>query len=91
MRDRDAGAARPFALSQSHRSILQGIESGQERLFYETEAVREQWTAQELQRYYDYDLFGRYAISCDKDALMKTVGRENSPPIPVGRNGGTGN
>ena len=73
MRDRDAAAAQPFALSEAHCSILLGIESGQERIFYENEAIRQQWTAQELQSYYDYDLFGRYAISCDKDALMRTV------------------
>jgi len=75
MQDRDAAAAQPFTLSESHCSILSGIESGQERLFYENEAIRQQWTAQELQRYYDYDLFGRYSISCDKDALMRTVGK----------------
>ena len=73
MRYRDAAESLPFTLNESHYLILSRIESEQERHFYENEAMRQQWTFQQLQRYYDYDLFGRYAISCDKDALMKTV------------------
>ena len=73
MRDRDAAGSQSFSLSESHHSVLSRIASEQERHFYENEAIRQQWTFQQLQRYYDYDLFGRYAISCDKDALMKTV------------------
>jgi len=72
-REKAAAGSQLFSLNESHHLILSHIESEQERDFYENEAIRQQWTVQQLQRYYDYDLFGRYAISCDKEALMKTV------------------
>ena len=75
MPDMDSAGSLPFTLGESHYLILSSIECEQERHFYESEAMRQQWTVQQLQRFYDYDLFGRYAISCDKDALMKTAGR----------------
>ena len=73
MRDQDAAESLPFTLNETHYLILSRIESEQERNFYESETVRQQWSAEQLQRFYDYDLFGRYAISCDKDALMNTA------------------
>jgi predicted nuclease of restriction endonuclease-like (RecB) superfamily len=62
-----------FALDESHHMILDRIENEQERRFYETEAIKQQWDSAHLQWLYDYGLFDRYAISCDKDALMKTA------------------
>ena len=78
MRDKDAAGLHPFLLNNSHHLILSRIESEQERSFYENEAIRQQWTVEQLQRFYDYDLFGRYAISCDKDALMRTARTEKT-------------
>ena len=61
-----------FALSESHYLILNSIENEQERHFYESEAIKQQWDCAHLQRQYDNSLYERYAISCNKDALMKT-------------------
>ena len=61
-----------FTLSEAHNLILDRIENEQERLFYETEVIKQQWDHVHLQRQYDNSLYERYAISCDKDALMKT-------------------
>jgi len=61
-----------FTLSQAHYSLLNRIENEQERRFYETEAIKQEWDHTHLQRQYDNSLYERYAISCDKDALMKT-------------------
>ena len=64
-------------LTPSHNQILMQIEDEKERLFYETEAIRQEWTLQQLQRYYGDGLYERYAVSCDKDALMNlSAGRK---------------
>jgi len=56
-------------LTPSHNQILMQIED-EERLFYETEATSRKWTPRQLQRHYDDGLYERYAVSCDKNALL---------------------
>ena len=64
---------RASTLSSAHNELLMSIENEQERSFYETEAINQRWDFDHLQRQYDNSLYERYAISCDKDALMKTA------------------
>ena len=61
----------PFKLSWSHYLILMRIKNDQERLFYEIEAVKQQWGYRRLQREYGSSLYERLALSRDKDAVMK--------------------
>ena len=73
MENTRANDAQSFILSSAHHKILDLIENDQERKFYETETIEQQWDCEHLQRQYDNSLFERYAISCDKNALMKTA------------------
>ena len=59
-----------MAPDPSYHQILMQIEDEKERIFYETEATRRQWTLQQLQRHYNDGLYERYAVSCDKNALL---------------------
>ena len=61
----------PFQLSWTHYLILMRIKNEQERRFYETEAVNQQWDYRRLQREYNSSLYERLALSRDKDAVMR--------------------
>lgn len=61
----------PFALSWTHYIHLLKIENDDERIFYEIEAVRGNWSVRELQRQFNSSLFERLALSKDKKAIKE--------------------
>jgi len=61
----------PFNLSWSHYLILMRIKNEAERRFYETEAAKQQWTYQWLQRQYGSSLYERLALSRNKDEVFR--------------------
>lgn len=58
--------SRPFFLSWSHYLKLMRIENEEERLFYEIEAAKNDWSLAELKRQCDSALYERLALSTDK-------------------------
>lgn len=57
---------RTFFLSWSHYLKLMRIENEDERLFYEIEAAKNDWSLAELKRQCDSALYERLALSTDK-------------------------
>ncbi len=62
-------SAPDFKLSWSHYVFLMRIDNIDERNFYETEAVKENWSLRELKRQFNAALFERLALSRDKQAI----------------------
>jgi predicted nuclease of restriction endonuclease-like (RecB) superfamily len=58
-------------LSFSHFVELIKVESGMKRVFYETEAMVNNWSVRELQRAMDGMLFERTGLSKDKEAVLE--------------------
>ncbi len=63
--------SRKFTLSWSHYVFLVGIDSIQERNFYEIEAVAQNWSLRELKRQFNSSLYERLALSRDKKGVRK--------------------
>lgn len=72
-------------LSWTHYRALLKIASQDSRAFYEIEAIRNNWSARELERQINSLLFERLAKSRDKIGLMKlaTKGQEIAMPSDV--------
>jgi predicted nuclease of restriction endonuclease-like (RecB) superfamily len=72
-------------LSWTHYRVLLRVEKGDARAFYEIEAIKNNWSARELERQISSLLFERLAKSRDKAGLMKlaTKGQEISAPADV--------
>ncbi len=62
-------------LSWSHYRILMRIDNPQARSFYETECVKNNWSARELERQKGSLLFERLALSKDKKGLKRLARR----------------
>jgi predicted nuclease of restriction endonuclease-like (RecB) superfamily len=60
-----------FKLSWTHYLVLTRITNEGERRFYELEAVKQQWSVDELKREYNSSLYERLALSRDKDEVMR--------------------
>jgi len=60
-----------FQLSWSHYLFLVKIDNPDERKFYETEAINNNWSLRELQRQFDTALFERLVLSRDKKGIKK--------------------
>ena len=61
---------RNFQLSWSHYLKLMRITNLEERKFYEIEATNNKWSLKELERQYDSSLYGRLALSRNKEEVM---------------------
>ncbi|MCL2719548.1 MAG: PDDEXK nuclease domain-containing protein [Lachnospiraceae bacterium] len=61
----------PFRLGWSQYQILMRIKNEDERRFYELEAVKGQWSVEQLRRQYHSSLYERIALSRDKDEVMR--------------------
>ena len=61
----------PFRLGWSHYQVLMRMKSADERSFYEIEAIRQQWSVDELKRQFHSSLYERLALSRDKDGVMR--------------------
>ncbi|MCW8206795.1 DUF1016 domain-containing protein [Verminephrobacter aporrectodeae subsp. tuberculatae] len=72
-------------LSWTHYRRLLRVDREEARVFYETEAARNAWSARELDRQVASLLFDRLAKSRDKQGLLRlaTRGHEVSQPIDV--------
>lgn len=72
-------------LSWTHYRILMRVDAPDARAFYEIEAVKNNWSARELERQINSLLFERLAKSRDKAGLMKlaTKGQEVATPSDV--------
>ncbi len=62
------------ALGWSHYQVLMGVESRNERLFYEIEAEKQGWDVKHLERQIHTCLFARLLKSRDKGGVMKLAG-----------------
>ena len=60
-----------FKLSWSHYLVLMRIDNNLERMFYENEAVKNNWSIRELERQYDSALFARLILSKDKKGILR--------------------
>ena len=63
-------SAVPTELSWSHFQELIRIDRKEERKFYETEAIKSNWSYRELNRQINTKLYDRYLISPDKSKVM---------------------
>ncbi len=72
-------------LSWTHYRILLRVDSPNARAFYEIEAIKNNWSARELERQINSLLFERLAKSKDKADLMKlaTKGHEIAAPADI--------
>ncbi|MEW6682565.1 MAG: PDDEXK nuclease domain-containing protein [Nitrospirota bacterium] len=72
-------------LSWTHYRTLLRVENTQARSFYEIEALKNNWSARELERQINSLLYERLALSKDKKGLMKlaTKGQNVQQPADV--------
>lgn len=63
-------------LSWTHYRTLLRVEKPAARSFYEIEAVRNNWSARELERQINSLLFERLALSRDKKGVLRLAGRQ---------------
>jgi len=61
----------PFRLGWSQYQILMRIKNEDERRFYELEAIKGQWSVEQLKRQYHSSLYERLALSRDKNEVMR--------------------
>jgi len=61
----------PFRLGWSQYQVLMRIKNENERRFYELEAIKHQWSVDELKRQFHSSLYERLALSRDKDEVMR--------------------
>ena len=60
-----------FKISWTHYVVLMRIENDAERSFYELEAVKNQWSVEDLKRQFSTSLYERLALSRDKNEVMR--------------------
>jgi predicted nuclease of restriction endonuclease-like (RecB) superfamily len=70
-------------LSYSHFELLIGLEGDLKRGFYETEAIRGQWSVRELRRQIGSLLFERTGLSTDKAKLAEVVRQGAETNVPA--------
>lgn len=70
-------------LSWSHYRALTKVENRNERLFYEIEAEKENWTVEHLERQINTFLFARLLKSRDKVGLMKLTREGHNLKNPI--------
>jgi predicted nuclease of restriction endonuclease-like (RecB) superfamily len=72
-------------LSWTHYRTLLRVDKPEARAFYEIEAIKNNWSARELERQINSLLYERLALSRDKNGLMKlaTKGHEVQKPVDV--------
>src|SRR5690606_14189112 len=70
-------------LSWTHYRTLLRVDKADTRAFYEIEALKNHWSARELERQINSLLYERLALSKDKKGLMKlaTKGHEIQNPV----------
>lgn len=78
------GGLHPHLAWSLYRHLLR-VEKPQARAFYEIEAIKNQWSARELERQINSLLYERLALSRDKKGLLRlaTKGREITTPVDV--------
>lgn len=66
-----AKSQKAFSLSWSHYVFLMGIDNLDERMFYEIEASKENWSLSELRRQFNTSLYERIALSRNKKKVKE--------------------
>ncbi|HQP39203.1 MAG TPA: YhcG family protein, partial [Polyangiaceae bacterium] len=72
----------PPSLSWAHYAFLVKVENSNARAFYETEALREAWSARELERQIASLLFERLAKSRDKVKVLALAKKGHEVTLP---------
>jgi predicted nuclease of restriction endonuclease-like (RecB) superfamily len=72
----------PASLSWAHYAFLLKVENSDARAFYEIEALREGWSARELERQIASLLFERLAKSRDKDKVAALAKKGHEVTVP---------
>jgi hypothetical protein len=72
----------PASLSWAHYLFLLNVDNPDARAFYEIEALREAWSARELERQIASLLFERLAKSRDKEKLLALVKKGQEVTVP---------
>jgi predicted nuclease of restriction endonuclease-like (RecB) superfamily len=70
-------------LSWTHYRTLMRVEQPEARAFYEIEALKNNWSARELERQIDSLLFERFAKSLDKQGLMQLATQGQVIQLPT--------
>ncbi|MHB8389763.1 MAG: PDDEXK nuclease domain-containing protein [Acidobacteriaceae bacterium] len=72
-------------ISWTHYRVLLKVDRPAARAFYEIEAIKNSWSARELERQISSFLYDRLALSKDKKGLMRlaTKGHEIQQPVDV--------
>ena len=70
-------------LSWTHYRTLLRVDKPTARAFYEIEALRNNWSARELERQINSLLYERLALSKDKNGLMKPASRGQEVMQPI--------
>ena len=70
------------SLSYSHFELLVELDEPLERLFYEVETLRGNWSVRELKRQIATQYFERSGLSTDKDALARLTHSQAEPQGP---------
>jgi predicted nuclease of restriction endonuclease-like (RecB) superfamily len=69
-------------LSWTHYRLLLRVNTPEARAFYETEAVRAHWSTRELERQIHSSLYERYALSRDKEGVLRLASQGAEATIP---------
>jgi len=72
----------PPSLSWAHYAFLLKVENSNARAFYEIEALREAWSARELERQISSLLFERLAKSRDRDKVLALAKKGHEVTLP---------
>jgi len=72
-----------FKLSWSHYLVLMKMDDDLERMFYENESVKNNWSIRELERQYDSARFTRLSFSKNKRAVIKLAKNGQSIENPL--------
>ena len=69
-------------LNWSQYKMLMAISEADKREYYELEAVNNSWTARELERQINSQLYERLLLSNDKEAVLAVARKERMPQSP---------
>ena len=69
-------------LSWTHYRLLLRVDKPEARAFYEAEAVRAHWSTRELDRQINSLLYERYALSRDREGVLRLARQGAEAAIP---------
>ena len=69
-------------MNWSQYKMLMAISEADKREYYELEAVNNAWTARELERQINSQLYERLLLSNDKESVLAVARKERMPQSP---------